>query len=367
MKIAMILPSLHMGGGESFAIDLSNELAKDKNNQITLCIISKITDNMILKNRINKNIKLVSLNKERGFDYKILLKLRSFLKKNEYHIVHSHLRSLLYLSLSIISLKKIKFIHTFHTIIEQEASSLVYRSFFKYAFKYFSLTPVAITPEVSKGIKYTFGTEYKTMIKNGVSPISKSNKFQKIKKEIHTYKKNEDTKVFINIARLTEVKNQKLLIEVFKSIDLNVILLIVGSLNNEPTYSKECQSLISNTDNIFILGEKNNIGDYLYCSDALCLSSIYEGLPLVVLEAMSIGLPTLSTNVGGIPDVIKNGENGYLTQDMRAQSYINIINYFIQDTSIRKEDIYPIFTKQYSMKVCKNNYHNLYKEKLKEI
>lgn len=366
MKIAIILPSLHMGGGEKFAVDLSNELAKDENNKITLYVIAKLDKKMILLSRINQNIKLISLNKGNGFDYKILFQIYKLLKKNKFDIVHTHLRSLLYLSLSIISLQKIKYIHTFHTIIKEEASSFLYRYFFKFCFTYLNLTPVAITPEVSKGIQSTFGNQHSTMILNGVSTINKSHRFQEVKQEISKYKINKDTKIFINIARVTEVKNQKLLIEVFKNINQNAILLIVGSLENEPQYAKECQELIGTSANIFLLGEKDNVADYLYCSDALCLSSIYEGLPLVILEAMSIGLPTLSTNVGGIPDVITNAKNGYLSEDMSSGSYIKMIHHFLNNSTIVKEDIYLTFIKKYSMDICTSNYLKLYQKKVEE-
>lgn len=47
-------------------------------------------------------------------------------------------------------------------------------------------------------------------------------------------------------------------------------------------------------------------------SDLLILPSYSEGLPLVILEAMSFGVPVIASNVGGIPEIVKNGENGYL-------------------------------------------------------
>lgn len=364
MKIAIISPSLHMGGGEKFAVELANELANNKNNKVTLCIISKIHQEMILLQSIHKNVHLVSMQKDNGFDYKILFKLEKFLKINKFDLVHTHLRGLRYTSWSILRLKHIKYIHTFHTLVREEASSFLYQIFLKFCFTKLKVIPVAITLEVLKGIQDFFGKQHNTMILNGVAPLKKSDNFQKVYHEISSYKEDKNTKVFINVARVTKVKNQKLLIETFKNIQEKTILLIIGSLENEPIYAQECQKLAGGSSNIFFLGEKNNIGDYMYHADALCLSSIYEGLPLVILEAMSMGKPTLSTNVGGIPDVIINTQNGYLSQDLSLTSYHNTIIKFIKMPIINKEKIYLTFQKKYSMNICSNQYYNLYKEKL---
>ncbi len=59
-------------------------------------------------------------------------------------------------------------------------------------------------------------------------------------------------------------------------------------------------------------GFKRDVHQYLRCADAFALSSELEGAPLSLLEAMSCGLPVVSTAVGGIPEIIEDGENGLL-------------------------------------------------------
>jgi glycosyltransferase involved in cell wall biosynthesis len=361
MKIAIIIPSLSMGGGEKFSVDLANELAKNKNNQVTLCIISKIHKSMILFHKINSNVNIICMEKSQGFDYRILFKIKKKFQQYEFDIVHTNLRGILYSLWSIISFRKIKYVHTLHNLVTKETSSSIYRFFLKQCFNYLNVQPVAIAPEILNDIHQFYGKQHKIMILNGVAPLKKSSKFKEVQNEISTYKQNQDTKVLINLGRVTEQKNQKLLIKSFKEIKKNVIVLIIGSLDNEPIYSKECQELAKDSSNIFFLGEKSNVGDYLYCSDALCLSSIYEGLPLVILEAISIGKPTLSTNVGGIPDVIENTRNGYLSKNISVSSYINMINIFIKDTKINNKAISSTFEKKYSMNICSSHYYNLYR------
>ena len=124
---------------------------------------------------------------------------------------------------------------------------------------------------------------------------------------------------------------------------------------------KELQQLAC--DKIFFLGEKNNVNDYLLCSDAFCLTSKYEGLPISLLEALSCGITPICTAVGGIPDVITDGINGYLSERENIESYCNAIKRFLTKPLSRNELI-DYYKANYSMEVCAQKYEKLYKQKL---
>ena len=101
-------------------------------------------------------------------------------------------------------------------------------------------------------------------------------------------------------------------------------------------------------------------------SDALCLTSIYEGLPLVILEAMSVGVPVLSTPVGGIPETIKDGRHGYLSENISIDSYIKILKKFIKNNPFDSNIIKNYYQKYYSMHACCMNYYELYNQLINE-
>ena len=66
MKILHIIPNLHTGGGEKICIELCNELAKDKNNEVTLCSLKPMTEHQqIMYNKISKDVNFL---KEIGYD-----------------------------------------------------------------------------------------------------------------------------------------------------------------------------------------------------------------------------------------------------------------------------------------------------------
>lgn len=76
--------------------------------------------------------------------------------------------------------------------------------------------------------------------------------------------------------------------------------------------------------------EKVNL---LLNSDIYLLPSYNEGLPISILEAMSYGKPIISTNIGGIPEIVKNGRNGLLIQPGDEKGLFDSINHFVNNNS----------------------------------
>ena len=73
-----------------------------------------------------------------------------------------------------------------------------------------------------------------------------------------------------------------------------------------------------------------------YCEKLICffLPSYYEGMPMSILEAMGYGLPIVSTDVGGISKIVRNGENGYLCKAGEVMKLSEAIISLLQDTSL---------------------------------
>ncbi len=63
---------------------------------------------------------------------------------------------------------------------------------------------------------------------------------------------------------------------------------------------------------VCLLGQRDDIPGLMATADVFVLSSLWEGLPLVVLEAMVSGLPVVSTDIGGVPELVVENETGFL-------------------------------------------------------
>ena len=72
-------------------------------------------------------------------------------------------------------------------------------------------------------------------------------------------------------------------------------------------------------------------------ADAFILPSYNEGLPISVLEAMSYSLPVISTTVGGIPEILKNGENGFIMEPGDKDAIYHAVVSLMEDKSLCKD------------------------------
>lgn len=79
------------------------------------------------------------------------------------------------------------------------------------------------------------------------------------------------------------------------------------------------------------------VEDYMNQAEVFVLSSLSEGFPVTILEAMACGLPVVATRVGGVPDIIKNGTNGYLVDTMNQEQIAEALLNLLQDKQLRKD------------------------------
>ena len=200
------------------------------------------------------------------------------------------------------------------------------------------------------------------MIVNGRDKVEPTSKSILVYNEICSYKKTNETLCLLHIGRNAKVKNQNLLIDAFNvfSKENDAILLIIGEgfdgINGEELRKKSNSS-------VYYLGEKSNVCDYLAYSDAFCLSSIYEGMPITLIEAFSQGCIPISTPVSGSVDYIKDGETGFITEDFSVESYLNALIRFRDNRyKINKQTLYSVYDKNFSIKECAEKYMDWFLE-----
>jgi len=132
----------------------------------------------------------------------------------------------------------------------------------------------------------------------------------------NTLKLLETDFVIGNVGSMSPRKGHEYLLRAFypvKKAIPNSRLLFIG--RELPSLKKNLEALADKLgirDSVYFLGKKERIIDYYPIMDVFVLSSLCEGIPLVILEAIKMGVPVVSTNVGGIPEVISNNETGML-------------------------------------------------------
>ncbi|MRH42424.1 N-acetyl-alpha-D-glucosaminyl L-malate synthase BshA [Aquibacillus halophilus] len=137
-------------------------------------------------------------------------------------------------------------------------------------------------------------------------------------------------KVIVHISNFRKVKRVEDVIYAFKKITNRVPskLLLIG---DGPEYSEIYQLVqdLNLHNNVLFLGKQKNVAEILSIADLKLLLSEKESFGLVILEAMACGVPCIGSNVGGIPEVITNNYNGFITElgdiDMVANKAIQLL------------------------------------------
>jgi glycosyltransferase involved in cell wall biosynthesis len=255
--------------------------------------------------------------------------------------------------------KRIRFVYTIHNSAETEVGSKLERIVRRFFFKHAYFIPVAISEETKISYKKFYNLKETPVIYNGRSFSGKTVKYSEVATEIDEIKPTINTLVFCHLARYGEQKNQKMLVTVFNRLraeGLDVILLILG----EGFENADDLKTIAD-DHIHFLGVRSNIYDYLYASDAFCLSSIYEGMPISLIEAFACGCVPVCTPVGGIKDTIENGVTGFLSKTVSEEDYLYSIKEFIRDKNmISKDTLVKFYKENFSIEECTKSYLRIY-------
>jgi glycosyltransferase involved in cell wall biosynthesis len=134
------------------------------------------------------------------------------------------------------------------------------------------------------------------------------------------------------LANLRPIKNIRCFLKAARTVAEereDVVFLILGSGEEEIALKKYADELEIN-DQIYWAGSVSEPAPYLKQSRVGCLSSDSEGLPNAVVEYMAAGLPVVATAVGGIPEVLVDGETGFLVDkgdaDSLARHIIDLLN-----------------------------------------
>ncbi len=358
MRIVQLIYSLSSGGAEKFVVNLSNELSR-MGHEVCVCILRESNEvNIFNRPFLDENVKFVSLGIPEGFSLRKVRIVEKFLGVFKPDVVHCHLNVIPFIFRYAFIHREVKFIHTIHNVAQNACGTLKQVPLNRFFYGR-CIYPVAISAICKVSYEALYKRKNAALIVNGAPEVQPTGEYENVKNEIDGIKNGDDVPVFIHVARYDSQKNQSLLIDAFNllgSRGQDFRLLVIGR-GFDDGCGAELKAKACNK--VHFLGEKPNVGDYLLCSDAFCLSSQYEGLPISLLEAMSCGLTPICTAVGGIPDVIKDGVNGYLSESVDVKSYAGCIEKFLI-SPLNKESVKKSFLSAYSISKCARNYAALY-------
>lgn len=383
MKILYIITQSEWGGAQKNVLDLACELAKK--HEILIAAGHDGGSNFFAQLKEN-NIKFFRLKylrrsaKNPFLDALSVWEIFKLLKKEKPDILHLHSSKAGFVGAIAGKLAKIKkIIHTVHGAVFEAPFSKSAKIFYLWLEKFgakFKDKIICVSKNDKKiWLKYNVAPENKlVVIHNGIDlekmeflPKNEAREslaglsvpfFEAMKS------KNPDLKIVGAIANFYPEKGLPYFIQAATTIFItkkDLLFVIIGEGRQRILLEEMIKD--ARIENKFILaGAVKNASRYLKAFDVLVLPSIKEGFPYAILEAMAAGLPIVTSHIGGIPEIIQDSQNGFLTlpknSEMLARNITELIENPLLIQKFSQNNLEKI--KEFSVKRMVEETENIY-------
>lgn len=254
--------------------------------------------------------------------------LAKVISSEKVDIIHSHHRYMTSLAYWLNKFYPVKLVHTAHNVFRD-----------KKLFSFLGHNIIAVSDGVKENLTDYFGireTEIE-VIYNGIAPpeVNKT-KLDALKADLGI---GEDFTRIACIARLEQAKGHTYLLQAMAKVlreERRIKVLVVGDGSLRNSLQAEADSL-GISDNVVFLGFRTDVPEILAYVDFIVLSSLQEGLPLVLLESLSLGTSAVATDVGGVKEIVVDGETGLLLRKGSVEKLAEAILYFARNPEVRRK------------------------------
>ncbi|MGV9003492.1 glycosyltransferase [Flavobacterium sp.] len=326
MRIVQIIDSLDVGGAEKMAINYANALA----DRIEFSGLVATRKEGNLKSQINSNVSYLFLKREKTIDISAILKLKNYCKENQVTHLQPHSSSYFTAILVKIICLNLKIIWHDHNGLSEFLSSR--KSYALKICSYFFTGIITVNYQLKKWAIKELNCKNVIYLANFTS-IDSSFKTE-------TILEGTSGKRILCLANLRSQKNQFYLIQVakkLKTIYPDWTFHLVGK-DFKDDYSAKLKAMVVQEqleEHVFIYGSKNDTANIINQSDICVFSSSSEGLPVALLEFGLLSKPVVSTEVGEIPLIIQNGENGLLVPVDNVEKFTLAVIDLIENDGMR--------------------------------
>jgi len=330
INILHITFNMAIGGTEQVIRQLVTHVNPERFNASIICIDGYI--GAIGEQLQSSSVKIHCVNRKRGFDTKLIQRIRKILIQDGIRLIHCHQYTPYIFGLFASFGTGARVIFTEHGRFYPDT----------YRFKRILLNPFLsrLTPEVtaiSKATKdaltrYEFFPPHKIkVVYNGILPVTIDHqKRVKLREELNIENK---ARIIGTVSRLDSIKNQKMMIAAFHKVQQQypkVRLLIIG--DGPIRHELEVQAkTLEIQEKVLFTGFKKNPLSYMSIMEIFLLSSFSEGTSMTLLEAMSLSLPCVVTDVGGNSEVVKDQHTGLVTPSDNMEAFANSIISLLDD------------------------------------
>lgn len=310
LRVLEVLATLKRAGAERMAVTLACGLDRARFETAVVTLYDPFPGGFepVLE---QAGIRLWALGKRRGFDPRMVPRLFRVIRQFQPAVVHTHSYVLRYSLPAAWAAGVGAMVHTVHNVASKEvdfAGRWIHRLAFRGR-----VAPVAVAKEIGRSIEAYYGRPPAAVIPNGIDP----NAFHLPQcraswRFAHGFA--PDDLLVVSVARLDPQKDPLGLIRAFAAAlgrDPRARLLFAGEGSLREAAAAEAAAL-GLAARVHFLGVQAGVPELLSAADIFALFSTYEGNPMAVMEAMAAGLPVVATSVGGVPELVVDGETGLL-------------------------------------------------------
>ncbi|RJP56310.1 MAG: glycosyltransferase [Candidatus Auribacter fodinae] len=315
LKILHLTTDSAIGGTEKMIIQVAGSL----NDRGFVSYVVSLKPGLPLKEQCSKmNITCLSVEMRSKFDISALFRLYALIRDIKPDILHTYLFHSNILGRIIGRIARVPVIISgqrnvdlwrkwYHNIIDRISSRFCrYIIANSYAGQRFLIDAVRMPPA-------------KVMvIHNGVD-------FQSVRSSFTNTAYQNKPLTLVTVASLTRKKGHEFLFEALKTKRGKWLLILVGTGREKERLKQLCEEY-GLCDKINFAGFKTEIRSFLEQADIFILPSLWEGLPVALMEAMAFGCACVATDVGGVPELISDRQNGLLVPPGDSQALRNAID-----------------------------------------
>lgn len=282
-------------------------------------------------------------------DLAALLRMYRIIKRNDYDIVHTHIAKAGVLGRIAAKLAGVPvIIHGIHGITFPRTIHPVKQFLFRNIERFCGLFTDCFIP-VGEDMKQKYidagigqPERYKT-IYSGMEldrfKRAADNSREKINKLKTEFGIKEDEIVIGNVSKIQKRKGYKYYLQVIAKITGeydNVKFLIVGSGPHEDVIRSRVKEM-GLTDSVIFTGFRKDVEDVFSIFDIKVLTSLWEGLPRVIIQAAAVGKPIVTFDVDGAWEIVEEGKNGFIVPMKDVDMMAEKIRLLIDDQELRQE------------------------------
>jgi len=366
LRIAHIVGTPLFGGPDSLILSLFEQLDRSRFELFLIFIQGKHTINQLLVEKVRALGMTASSIATRGKINPVALnKIISFKRKNRIDILHSHGYKADVLAFLASRISPAKLVSTLHGWTERSARLKYYKRIDLTVVKNFDHLIAVSRPILEELLAAGISSSLITLVPNSIDITRLTERQTDVPSLKAGLGLNGSGPLIGMVGRLDKEKNPDLLLAALPRLAeefpaLRCLFLGEGALRGE----LEARAAELGVDSIAIFpGYREDVRDIIPLLEVVIFPSWREGIPIALLESMALKRSVIATRVGGMPDVLLDGENGYLINPGDTKELFRKVSHLLKDRNLRKflgENAAALVRKDYSSRRMVNQIRGVY-------